>query len=39
MFRLENELNQMEQPYQQAKREYEALGTTPTLVVLDGQTR
>ena len=39
LFRLESENNQMEPQYQQAKREYDALGTTPTLVVLDGQTR
>ncbi|WP_165236002.1 hypothetical protein [Aquisphaera insulae] len=39
LFRLKNELNQLEPQYQQAKREYEALATTPTLVVLDGQTK
>ena len=36
LFRLESENNQMEPQYQQAKREYDALGKPPTLVVLDG---
>ena len=37
LFRAEAENNNLEQQYQQARREYDQLGSPPSLVVLDGQ--
>ena len=37
LFRAEAENTTLEQQYQQARREYEQLGSPPTLMVLDGQ--
>lgn len=36
--REENELAMLEQQYQQARREFEAMASPPTLVLLDGQS-
>lgn len=39
LMRAENENNMLESQYQQARRDYEQLGSPPTLVVLDGNAK